>query len=290
MFTLENDNLLVTIQAKGAELTRIFHKGNSMEYLWDANPEVWAKHSPVLFPIVGTLKENNYHYQGKEYTLPRHGFARDREFAVVEESTTNIRFLLENDAETVANFPFAFRFLITYSLHENRLSVQYEVQNPHATEPLFFSVGGHPAFRLPLEPHLSYDDYHLYFNEKETAGRWPISKDGLIESTPDPLLKDTNELPLSKELFAKDALVLKHLKSDNVQLKSPVSSHGLRFHFSNFPFLGLWAAPGADFLCIEPWCGIADSVTHNQNLEEKEGIIRLEAGNAFDVSWSVECF
>jgi galactose mutarotase-like enzyme len=290
MFTLENTDLLVTLQAKGAELTRIYHKGNGLEYLWDAAPEVWGKHAPVLFPVVGALKDGKYRYMGTEYALPRHGFARDHDFAVVEQTPTSIRFLLESSEATTESYPFAFRFFITYTLSLNRLSVNYEVENPHLSESLLFSVGGHPAFRLPLEPNLQYEDYSLYFNEPETAGRWPISGEGLIDTQPQELLRNANELPLSKALFAHDALVLKNLRSDNVQLKCNVSPHGLRFHFGGFPYLGLWAAPGADFLCIEPWCGIADSVAHNGDLEEKEGIIKLPADETFSATWSVECF
>ncbi|WP_132052200.1 aldose 1-epimerase family protein [Pseudocnuella soli] len=290
MFTIENNDLLVTLQAKGAELTRIFHKGNGLEYLWDADPNVWGKHSPVLFPIVGALKDGKYRHMGTEYALPRHGFARDRDFVVEEQSPTSIRFLLESSEQTAEVYPLAFSFFITYTLSHNRVSVQYEVENPHLSESMLFSVGGHPAFRLPLEPHLNYDDYSLYFNEPEIAGRWPISGEGLIDTQPQDLLRNANELHLSKELFAHDAIVLKGLKSDSVQLKCNNSSHGLRFHFGEFPYLGLWAAPGADFLCIEPWCGIADSTTHNGDLEEKEGIIKLPAGETFSATWSVECF
>ncbi|OLY94089.1 Galactose mutarotase [Cnuella takakiae] len=290
MYTLENEILLVNIVAKGAELTRIYHKQHQLEYLWDARPEVWGKHSPVLFPIVGTLKENTFFYEGQAYQLSRHGFARDREFEVSDQSANSIRFTLRNDETTAAVFPFAFVFSLTYKLEGNRLAVSYQVSNPDTTKPLYFSVGAHPAFRLPLEPGLAYEDYRLVFNKAEHAGRWPITQDGLIDTTPQALLENTSELPLHKELFAKDALVLKHLQSDSVTLRTEKSERGLQFDFPGFPFLGLWAAPGADFLCIEPWCGIADSVTHNQQWTQKEGIIHLPAGANLTASWSVSLF
>ncbi len=290
MFTLENETLLINVVAKGAELTRILHKQNNLDYLWDAKPEVWGKHAPVLFPIVGTLKENSFVYNGESYKLSRHGFARDREFEVGAQNNNSITFTLCDDEATREMFPFCFQFSIIYTLTENTLSVTYKVNNPDTALPLFFSVGGHPAFRLPLEEGLRYEDYTLYFNIKETSGRWPISKEGLIEANPQPLLENTKQLPLRKDLFQKDALVLKGLASDSVRLVTSKSDHGLEFNFPHFPFLGLWAAPGADFLCIEPWCGIADSVLHNGLLEQKEGIIQLDAGQTFNAAWQVSCF
>ena len=146
---------------------------------------------------------------------------------------------------------------------------------------MYFSVGGHPAFKLPLVNGTAYNDYELEFNTIETVDRWPISKDGLIDNTTLPLLQNTNLLPLNKSLFNHDAIVLKHLQSDAVRLVSSKTQHGLRFSFSGFPYLGLWAAPGADFLCIEPWCGIADSV---------DGLLQLQAGNTFKATWSVSFF
>jgi galactose mutarotase-like enzyme len=155
---------------------------------------------------------------------------------------------------------------------------------------LYFSVGGHPAFAVPLTKDTNYEDYYLVFDKQENTPRWPISNDGLIENTPDPLLQHSDRLPLTKELFSKDALVLKSLKSSLISVRSDKTEHGLRFDFPGFPFLGLWAAKGADFLCIEPWCGIADSVNTSQQLEEKEGINALEPGGEFSRTWIVKVF
>jgi galactose mutarotase-like enzyme len=174
-------------------------------------------------------------------------------------------------------------------LSENTLQVTYEVLNTGDSE-LYFSVGGHPAFRIPLEPSSGYDDYYLQFNRKENAGRWPISPEGLIKNKPVPLLEDSDYLPLTKELFLSDALVLKDLRSGVVAVRSSKSMHGLEFHFQGFPFLGIWAAKHADFVCIEPWCGIADAVDHNGQLSEKEGINKLEPQELFTRTWSVSFF
>jgi galactose mutarotase-like enzyme len=239
--------------------------------------------------MVGTLKENRYEYKGQSFSMGRHGFARDKVFKVTGQSQYSITFSIESDEDTLRIYPFHFSFSITYTLNQDELFVAYRVQNKE-TDSLFFSVGGHPAFRVPLVPGTSYDDYHLLFEKEENAGRWPISKDGLIEKKPQPLLQQTRMLPLSKELFNKDALVLKNLQSNWVELVSDKTPHGLHFTFTGFPYLGLWAAPGADFLCIEPWCGIADSVDADQQLAHKEGIIQLPRGEEFNIQWTARFY
>jgi galactose mutarotase-like enzyme len=155
---------------------------------------------------------------------------------------------------------------------------------------MFFSVGGHPAFKVPILPATHFEDYNLLFEQKENAGRYPLSKDGLIESAPIPLLANTNELPLSKDLFKSDALVFKELQSKTVSIVSDKTLHGLKVTFEGFPYLGIWSTKGADFVCIEPWCGIADTVTSTGNLQEKEGIQKLGSGATFTRTFSVEVF
>jgi galactose mutarotase-like enzyme len=289
MFTIENQQIKAVINAKGAELTQLFHKEHELDYLWHGDPAVWGKHSPVLFPIVGTLKNNTFYYNDQSYQLPRHGFARDKQFAVEEQTADTITFLLRSDAETHTIYPFMFEFRIKYSLFENALAVAYEVVNAGDDE-MYFSVGAHPAFKLPLVPGTTYTDYYLQFNQSETAPRWPISPDGLIEESPLPLLQDTNRLNLSKDLFQKDALVLKGMASTIVTLGSAKTPHGFRFDYPGFPFFGIWAAKNANFVCIEPWCGIADSVGTNQQLPEKEGINKLVAGETFTRTWTVTIY
>jgi galactose mutarotase-like enzyme len=289
MFTIEDQQLRINIHPKGAELQSIFHKGRQTEYMWSGDPAFWGKHSPLLFPIVGTLKDNTYYFANKAYHLSRHGFARDREFAVESQSPDSIGFLLRSDEATRAVFPFEFELRVLYRLLPEGLTTTYRINNP-GQAPLYFSVGSHPAFRVPIAAGTSYTDYYLEFDQEEDAPRWPISTDGLIEREPQTLLQRQKTIPLTKELFAKDALVLKGLKSSGISLRSNRTERGLRMEFPGFPFLGIWAAPGADFVCIEPWCGIADSVDSNQQWTTKEGINRLEAGGAFERTWTLILF
>jgi galactose mutarotase-like enzyme len=289
MYELENDQLKITIHPKGAELKSIYDKSADLEFMWSGDPDYWAKTSPVLFPIVGALKDNTYQYKGRSYQLPRHGFAREKVFVVTHQGEGALTFSLESDDHTLSVYPFPFIFSISYTLSGNELTVGYRVQNRGA-DTLYFSVGAHPAFKVPLVPGTDYEDYRLVFEKDETAGRWPISPEGLIEKQPQPMLEDTNILPLTKELFRQDAVVFKHLRSAWVQLASDNVPHGLRFSLRGFPYLGLWAAPGADFLCIEPWCGIADSVDGDGQLINKEGILSLPPNEEFNVAWSAQFY
>ncbi len=286
MYTIENDMLRVQINPMGAELSSLFNKTNGLEYIWSGDALYWGKKSPVLFPIVGTLKNNQYFFNGKSYPMNRHGFAREKMFTVVSHCANSIHFELQSDEHTLPVYPFQFNFSLIYTLSSTSLSVCYQVKNK-GNEGMYFSVGGHPAFRLPLTDKLVYYDYYLSFNKIELAGRWPISPEGLIESTSVPLLENCNDLKLSKSLFYKDAIVLKHLESDEVQIKSDLHQGGVSFSFEGFPYLGIWAAKDANFICIEPWCGIADSVESTQVLAEKEGIEYLNAGEVFERTWRV---
>jgi galactose mutarotase-like enzyme len=169
------------------------------------------------------------------------------------------------------------------------LQVTYRVENKGNND-LYFSVGGHPAFKIPLAEGTSYEDYAISFEREETLYRWPVTKEGLIESSPVLLLEKGGPLPLSKALFKDDALVLKNLQSGSLTLRSDKTPHGLLFDFSEFPYLGLWAAPGADFVCIEPWCGIADSVHASGQLVQKEGINKIEPSGLFRRTWTASFF
>ncbi|MDE3144164.1 MAG: aldose 1-epimerase family protein [Bacteroidota bacterium] len=289
-FTISNSFLNVVIASKGAELQNIFNKQTSLEYLWNGDEKFWAKRSPVLFPIVGGLKNNTYFYNNQSYQIKtRHGFARDSEFEVVEQNADSIKFSLRSTEETKKNYPFGFEFQIFYQLIENKVSVTYFIKNTDKKN-ILFSVGAHPAFKVPLVDGTAFSDYYLLFNETENAGKYPLSKDGLIEKESIPFLINTNKLGLTKELFYNDALVFKQLASNSISIVSDKTAHGLKVVFDDFPYMGIWNAKDADFVCIEPWCGIADTVDTTQQLAEKEGINVLPAGENFKRTWTVEVF
>jgi galactose mutarotase-like enzyme len=285
---LKNDKLQVVVAEKGAELQNIVRTDLGQEYLWHAGPE-WAKKSPVLFPIVGTLKNNSYSYKGKQYSLGRHGFARDKVFTVTAQTDHQLTFTLKDTEDTLKIYPFHFTFQVIYTLLDTGLKVTYAVENT-GKDTMYFSVGAHPAFKVPLTEGTAYEDYYLAFNEEENDGVWPLSADGLIEVTPEPFLVKTHKLPLKHSLFYNDALVFKTLASNIIELKSDKSPRGLKLQYDGFPYMGIWAAKDADFVCIEPWNGIADSVNASGEIAGKEGIHILEAGKHFERSWTVTVY
>lgn len=288
IISLENAQISANFSTKGGELQRLENKETALEYLWTGDANFWGKFSPILFPIVGGLKEDTYFFEGVSYQLPRHGFARDREFEAHQISSEEVLFLLKADQESLKVYPFEFQLGLRYRLIGNTLSCSYEVFNS-GNKDLWFSIGGHPAFRLPLQSGLNYDDYYLEFNEDTQLNVHQVT-DNLIEEETQPIHLDGGKLPLTHQLFYQDALVLKDLKSNKISLKSLKDKHGLDFHFDGFPFFGIWAAKDADFVCLEPWCGIADGVDHDQEFSKKEGIVQLGPGKEWSRYWEVTCF
>lgn len=288
MTILENDFLKVNIASKGAELQALFSKETEIEYLWNGDVNFWAKHSPVLFPVVGSLKDDSYIYKEKTYHLPRHGFARDNEFTVEKISDIEAVFTLRDSGEILKQFPFPFELKLTYRIIDRKLSLSYTVIN-RGLNKMYFSLGAHPAFAVPNTPDTDYEDYYLAFNEDEKLTFWKL-KEGLVSGETETIELNGHKLNLKHNLFYNDALVFKTLQSSCISLLNTKNDYGLHFHFDDFPFFGIWAAKDASFVCLEPWCGVADGVHHNQELEQKEGIIKLEAGKSWVRRWEVECF
>lgn len=287
---LENEYLIVDISKKGAELKSIRSKSNNHEYLWSGDSAYWGKTSPVLFPVVGALKDNTYFYQGKAYQLPRHGFARDLEFEEERLSGTEASFSLNDTPKTTESYPFRFELKIRYRLKGHGLSSTYEVYNPDNKNPLLFSIGGHPAFAVAEKDHsVSYEQHYLEFPDDNELRCYELEGNLLSDEVTVIPLKD-GRLPLRYELFYKDALVMKDLKSEEIFLKNDVNDRAIRFRYHDFPFFGIWAAKDADFVCLEPWCGIADNSRHDQQLIRKEGIQTLQPGKSWSRSWEIRCW
>jgi len=286
--SIRNERLAIDFSTRGAELKSIVGIDSSVNYMWRGDEQFWGKFSPVLFPIVGALKENTYEYQGKKYNLSRHGFAREMEFEYELIGTTAIAFKLKHTEETLKNYPFEFELTLRYRLQGASLQCAYQVVNP-SDKTMLFAIGGHPAFAAPLNNQGNYTDYYLQFNNDDELTFHHIEDNLISAQTTTIELKD-KVLPLKHELFYGDALVFKNLKSNQIRLLNTKNYNGLNFHFDGFPYFGIWAAIDADFICLEPWCGIADGVDHNQQLEEKEGMERLAAGETWERSWEVCCF
>lgn len=289
IYTIESSSLKVSIQKTGAELCSIISKETGKEYIWQADPKVWGSHAPVLFPIIGGLKDGFYTFEGKSYKISKHGIVRGNSNMIAEEQLNNsITFVLHSDDSTKEMYPFDFQFRIRFSVSENRITVTHQVINVGDSE-LLFSLGAHPAFRCPAHEGADYDDYHLEFEQPEYAETHLLDmQKGLVSDETELILNSAKRLPLHKHLFDRDALIFKNLKSDSVSLVHKENEKVLTMDFSDFPYLGIWAKPGADFVCIEPWLGIADSIDHNQQLVDKEGILALEAGRVFSAHYVIK--
>jgi galactose mutarotase-like enzyme len=270
--TISNATLSATINTIGAELISLVK--NNKNYIWPVDETYWNKTSPVLFPIVGRLKKDSYTYNGKSYPLPRHGFARNMEFAFDKKSEHQVIFELNETEETKVNYPFNFKLLMAYTLMDNELVIEYFVRN-QSDEVLPFSIGAHPAFAITE----NFNEYSLQFNKDDSFETHHLENESFNGKT---TLVETknNSIALNYALFEKDALVFKQLKSNEVLLTRQ-NKNILKVNFDHFPYLGIWTKQNAPFLCLEPWCGLADSIDHNGNLEDKEGINHLPAGEDF---------
>ncbi len=287
--TISNGLLDVVISSKGAELQSIINNNTSLEYLWSGDEKFWSKKSPVLFPIVGGLKNGKYLYDDKEFVLGRHGFARDNFFEFHQQTKSSITFCLKNNEQTLKNYPFHFNFFITYHLEDNKVFCTYAVENTDA-KPMYFSCGAHPAFKVPLTNFTNFEDWYLEFNSVEHAKKYPLNNEGLLLTNPVDCLNNVFQLNLNKSLFYNDALVFKNLQSTSISILCKQSSHGLTINYTGFPYFGIWSAKDANFVCLEPWCGIADSENTTGKLEEKDGIIKLPPHEIWKNTWSVEVF
>ncbi|MET4108723.1 aldose 1-epimerase family protein [Hymenobacter sp. UYP22] len=287
LYTLENELCRVAVDTHGAELHSFVRKDlNNLEYIWPADAAYWNRHAPVLFPLVGRLPQDSYEHAGRTYTLGQHGFARDQEFQLLHQGPAELTFELRDTAESRQMYPFAFVLRISYRLAGPMLTIGWEVENPGTGE-LLFSIGAHPAFRCPLLPDESFEDYDFIFDHPVTLQRHLLDG-GLLTGQTEPVLEQQATLPLSYALFAQDALVFKHFDFTHLTLRSRRSGRAVRVRFDGFPYLGLWTrGPGAPFVCIEPWQGIASSTTGSRALTNKEGILSLEPGQQFSTSHSI---
>ena len=286
MVTIENEYLKVSINIKGGQLASLYNKETQTEHMWQADAQVWPWHAPNLFPIVGGLVNNELHVDGQTYNLPRHGFARQSEFKVAEVSPHHADFALSTTEQTLAVYPYKFAFHILYDLIDNALRITYKVINLD-TKAIYFSVGGHPAFNVPFGGEGNYEDYYLEFELPKKLETHLLSAEGYFTGETRLIELDGNKLPLTRNLFDADALVFKNIKSKSVTIKSNNNAQSLTVEYPLYKHLGIWAKPGANFVCIEPWLGYADAVGTAADISNKPAIQRLEKGHVFEAPYYI---
>lgn len=279
---LSSTQLRAVINSGGAELSSL-KNNNGIEYIWQADKTIWPRHAPVLFPIVGKLKDNSYAVNDKQYQLSQHGFARDMNFEVVSTAPGECTFRLTSDQETRKKYPFDFIFDVSYRLVENTITTEYCVKN-NSEDTMLFSVGAHPGFSCPLMANESFDDYVLEF-EKD---RYEITSlnDGLLTATKTELRLNNKLLAISTGLFDNDALVFESNQVNKVTLRHKSGFNKITLECEGWPFFGIWSKKGCDrFVCLEPWYGIADAEDNTGDLSSKKGILSLEPGREFRASF-----
>lgn len=280
---ITNGQLSVGIDTRGSELMYI--KGcNGTDYLWNGDPTVWSSRAPILFPICGGLKEDRYIFKGKEYVLPKHGFARKTEFVGKRVSDTKAEFVLKSNADTLQAFPFAFKLTITYELIGNKLKVTNKVENP-ADETMYFSIGAHEGYACPE----GIEAYEIRFDEKQTLDSY-ILDGNLLENNSHRIIENSDRLPLKEEYFAVDAQVFKNIKFSKATLARIGSDKKVTVEFDKAQYFLLWTKPNAKYICLEPWCGVQDIVGSDFDLTQKEGIIALDSGKTYTFAHTIECF
>lgn len=287
-YTIKNNMIEVVISDHGAEVQSVKGAHTGEEYMWQADPEIWGRHAPVLFPIVGRLKNDEYKYQGKTYHMGQHGFARDCDFEVENHTQESITFLLKDNEKTREMYPFKFEFRVNYNLMNNLLEENFSVVNK-SDETMIFGVGGHPGFNLPVNNGEEKEDY--YFDMHPSIARVKIPLKGAYLDWNNRSIASTDSfIGLSDELFKDDALIYElHGHDNKVSLRTDKSKFHINVWTRNAPYVGIWSqySKTANYVCIEPWWGIADREDADGELEHKYGMNHLEPGKEYQAGFSI---
>lgn len=281
MVTLENDQLKVQIKEMGAELSSVIDRKSGFEFIWQADEKYWGRHAPVLFPIVGRLKENKYEYMGKTYEMRQHGFARDSVFELEEKNANSAVFSLEYTEETLKMYPFKFKLLVKYLLHESSLTVNYEVINLSTSEVMYYSIGGHPGFNVAqsedYEGNLEFADLSIEILPDRGYKLVPISSDGLVQlHKPQQVRGDRQQI--THDFFEDDGSIYELLNQSEIVLRDEKASVEIRMKPHRMEYLGMWSPSPerAGFICLEALTGFADTEKSAGKLQEKDGITYLD--------------
>lgn len=272
-----SDQLRAEISTIGAELQSLTTRGGH-DLLWNGNPAIWRGRAPILFPVIGLLEGGQYRLAGKTYDMPKHGFARDSVFEIIAIAPEAVTLRLFASPETRPIYPFEFQLDIEFQASAHTLTVSATISN-HGTDPMPASFGFHPAFRWPLPFGQPREDHYIRFERDEPAPMRRIDTNGFLKPDPVPTPVDGDSLQLADALFVDDALIFDRLCSRSVRYGADAGPH-LHVRFDDFPTLGVWTKPGADFICIEPWHGFSDPVGFTGDIWDKPGIFAVAPGDA----------
>jgi len=287
MTTIENEFLKISVKQKGAELSSLFNKETQAELLWQGDATYWGGQAPILFPIVGTLKDNKFIHEGKTFELPRHGLVRKNDNWTIEKvGEYAIKGTFVSTEETLKVYPFSFKLEVIYTINEKQLEIKHKVYNI-GSQKMPFSIGAHPAFNCQVNDTVSYTDYYLEFQQTENSERHFLNDQGIFNGETELVLDNTKQFPLTPTSFDADALVFKDLKSEEITLVGPQGKI-VKVTYPQFNTVGIWATPGAPFICIEPWIGYADTVNSSYNLFDKTDSAVVAPNQDFEAAYHIE--
>ena len=289
IYVLKNDSLTVKADSIGAELKSIKRNNDkhNIEYLWQLNPDVWERQAPLLFPLIGRLKDEEYTYGGSTYKIDIHGFARKKEFTFKRLSDCEIAFTLEEDEKTLAEYPFKFRLTVVYKLEDNKILKSHSVENTGSVE-MPYEVGGHEGYNLTLYPGERMEEYYIEFPGMKEVYTYTADENVMINREKKTVALEDGRIYLSPEVFKDDALILDEFKSRRVSLRNSSNSRGIDVEFEDFKYLGLWTKyMRSDYVCIEPWSSLPDCNYLGKELFRKQDIRILEPGRSETLSYAI---
>ncbi len=288
IYSISNKELTVKVSSLGAELFSVVGNNSGYEFVWQGDPKFWKDRSPTLFPICGQLYNGKYTYNGKEYKMGGHGFARKFEFALKAQTDRSLTLTLSVNEATKEIYPFDFELDITYSLDGNKLTVSADIKN-NGDEIMPATFGAHPGFNIPMEDGLTFEDYYFEFSEECYPNQLTILENAMFAGTTEALLlEDNKKLRLNRELFAIDGIFMNRI-ANAITLKSDKSSRCVKMEYDGFPYLGIWQQYGADtpFICVEPWCGLPDYEGRSTDITKKNDMFRLAPKAAKTVAYAM---
>lgn len=280
---IQNKFFIAHIETKGAQLISLVNKKSGRELIWGRDKNYWGRCAPILFPIIGGLKNDSYIFDGKKYNMGKHGIVRDAAFNSTLLSSSKAKFSYRYNEETLTVYPFKFEFETTFALTKEGVKQSFKVINLDS-RPIWFCLGAHPAFNLPMEKELTFSSYMIEFEKRETAPLYYLEKD-LLAGKKENFLNNQNKIPLQVKLFDNDALIFHRLKSKKIKIRPISGNKNSAFVFMNlkkFPMVGIWTKEGgAPFICIEPWYGVDDDKNSDGDFTKKMEIIKLAPTKKF---------
>ncbi len=279
IYSVENSTYTLAVKEMGAELNSLKSKKSGFEYIWNGNTDIWYGQSPILFPVIGRLLDDKYRLNGVEYTMPKHGIVRKKPFKLINQTADSLTFVQTDDEESFKMYPYRFELTVEFKLTDNGLSVTHTVHNK-SENVMYYSFGAHPAFNCEIGDLLEFSENENLLTER-------IDGESILIDEKFPVDIENNKLYITKNLFDNDALILSGYKSNSVSLKSDNHNRVVKFNFDS-PILGIWAKPGAPYVCIEPWWGINDSYDKKADISEKRAIMTLDPDSKASYNWTVE--